>query len=80
MARQILDRLKALLSRGAAVSLPMGCVYEGLGDLDPAWVWLEGGVESRDTDPHIFRIHPCFRDPIKDPRSAALLRKCGLHQ
>jgi hypothetical protein len=49
-----------------------------LGELDQAFLWLERGVESRDTDPRTLKYDPLGSEVLKDPRYAALLKKFGL--
>jgi tetratricopeptide (TPR) repeat protein len=77
-ARQILEKLKTISASGGAASSDIAFVYEGLGDLDQTWVWLERAVESRDLDPRYLKSDPLYGDAVKDPRYAALLKKYGL--
>ncbi len=77
-AWQILEKLKSISASGSSASGPISSVYEGLGDLDQAFVWLERAVETGDVDPRPLRTEPLAADLVKDPRYAALLKKFGL--
>jgi len=77
-AWQILEKLKSISASGSSAAGPISSVYEGLGDLDQAFVWFERAVETRDVDPRPLRTEPLAADLVKDPRYAALLKKFGL--
>ncbi|MSU61245.1 MAG: tetratricopeptide repeat protein [Pedosphaera sp.] len=77
-ARQILEKLKSISASGGSAAYEIGLVYQGLGELDQAFLWLERSADSRDQDPRSWKIEPLLRDVVKDPRYAALLKKFSL--
>ena len=77
-ARQILEQLKNFSTSGSSVFGDISLVYEGLGDLDNAFIWLDRAAQAREVDPRALKSEPLSADLAKDPRYAALLKKYGL--
>src|SRR5271157_5387987 len=70
-ARQTLEKLNRLSAGGGWASAQIALVYQGLGDLDQSFSWLQKAAESRDMDPRVLRDDPLWREVTKDPRYAA---------
>ena len=77
-ALNLLAELQAQAEQTSVPALAFACMYQGLGDLDKGFDWLEKAVE----EPHarLLELHasPIFDTFRSDPRYHALLRKMNL--
>jgi tetratricopeptide (TPR) repeat protein len=77
-ALRILEELKRKRSQGYLPSFAIALVYEGLGDFDGAFEWLEKAYEERDATLPSLNARP-KSDPLRsDPRAQDLLERMGL--
>ncbi|MGA2863077.1 MAG: adenylate/guanylate cyclase domain-containing protein [Verrucomicrobiota bacterium] len=77
-ARQEIERLKANAAKGLSVSTGIAFVYQGLGDKEQVFAWLERAAESGHERVQRLKYEPLWDDVTADPRYAALLKKHGL--
>jgi len=63
---------------GRQMQFAIAATYNGLGERDSAFVWLEKAYDRRDQGLLWLRLMPFFDDVHGDPRYAALLKKLGL--
>ena len=78
-ALKALEEVKQLWKRGKMPPGALAFIYEGLGDKDQTFQWLEKAFEERDTAwfPMI-KVSP-MSDPLRcDPRFQDLIRRLGL--
>ena len=78
-ALKALEEMKQLWKRGKMPPGALAFIYEGLGDKDQTFQWLEKAFEERDTAwfPMI-KVSP-MSDPLRaDPRFQDLIRRVGL--
>jgi hypothetical protein len=53
-------------------------IYALLGDKDPAFAWLEKGIEERDPAMSQVKIEPAYDSLRSDPRFSKILRRVNL--
>lgn len=59
-------------------TLCFAIVYEGLGDKDEAFQWLERGYQDRAYEMNYLKVDPLLDSLRSDPRFADLVRRVGL--
>jgi tetratricopeptide (TPR) repeat protein len=79
-ARQILDELKGLSTKGYISPNHLAVVHAGLGEKDQALEYLEKTYQERDEMQRFIRLSPIFDNLHSDPRFIDLLRRVGLPQ
>jgi DNA-binding winged helix-turn-helix (wHTH) protein/TolB-like protein len=79
-ARQILDELKDLSTKGYISPNHLAVVHAGLGEKDQALEYLEKTYQERDEMQRFIRVSPIFDNLHSDPRFIDLLRRVGLPQ
>ncbi len=55
-------------------------VYNGLGETNPAFAWLERGFEQRDPKMTFLKVEPKWNNLRNDSRFLDLMRRMGLSQ
>jgi len=78
-ALDILKEVQEQYSRGAAVGQSLAAIYEGLGDRDQAFAWLEKDFQQRNAELQFTRWRLQFEELRRDPRYADLSRRMGLN-
>jgi TolB-like protein/DNA-binding winged helix-turn-helix (wHTH) protein/Tfp pilus assembly protein PilF len=79
-ARKILRELMELRTRRFVSPTLVALVYDGLGEMDQAFVWLNKAQEERDVMIRSLKQDPVFDGLRSDPRFADLERRVGLPQ
>ena len=78
-ALKVLDQLSLQRERGQYVSpLYTALIYNGLGDREQTFAWLQKAYAARDEYLVYLRIYPEFQNLHSDERFQALARKIGL--
>ncbi len=77
-ARRILDRLHELTDEKYVSPFRVALIYEGLGDIDRAFEWLERAYEERDHWIETLKVNPALDSLRSDDRYRDLLAKTGL--
>jgi len=77
-ARRILDRLHELTDEKYVSPFRVALIYEGLGDIDRAFEWLERAYEERDHWIETLKVNPALDALRSDDRYRDLLVKTGL--
>jgi serine/threonine-protein kinase len=55
-------------------------LYNGLGERNEAFAWLERGLEQRDPKIAFLKVEPKWNNLRDDPRFVDLMRRVGLSQ
>ncbi len=79
-ARTLLDELKQLSAQEFVPATSVALIYEGLGEKDQAFAWLDKGYEQRAFQLQWIKIEPRWDSLRSDPRYADLIRRVGLSQ
>jgi tetratricopeptide (TPR) repeat protein len=79
-ARQILDELKDLSTKGYISPNHLAVVHAGLGEKDQALEYLEKTYQERDEMQRFIKVSPIFDNLHSDPRFIDLLHRVGLSQ
>src|SRR5579859_2684474 len=78
-ALKVLDQLNLQRERGQYVSpLYIALIYNGLGDREQTFAWLQKAYAARDEYLVYLRIYPEFQNLHSDERFQALARRIGL--
>ncbi|MEJ7578885.1 MAG: tetratricopeptide repeat protein, partial [Pyrinomonadaceae bacterium] len=77
-AQAVLDELKSLSTQRYVPPHNIAMVYNGLGERDEAFAWLEKAYEERDVRLTFLKVDPKWDSFRPDPRFADLLRRIGL--
>jgi TolB-like protein/Flp pilus assembly protein TadD len=78
MARELLERVRAMARERFVLPTSFAWVHLGLGEIDDAFAWMEQAVNHNDEWIHPLKTYP-FLDPLReDPRFGVLLRKLSL--
>ena len=77
-AQQLLEELKTSAAKGFVVAAFVAFLYEGLGDKEQAFAWLERAATNPHERVQTFQYWPIWDGVTSDPRYAALLNKYGL--
>jgi TolB-like protein/cytochrome c-type biogenesis protein CcmH/NrfG len=75
--RALLAEMTAQAARQYMPAYAFGVVHAQLGEADAAFEWLGRAVEARDLNLAFLPTDPRLKVLHKDPRFAALLRRCG---
>ena len=78
-AREILKEVEEKYSRGEAVGQSLALIYDGLGERDQAFAWLEKDFQRHSAELQYMMTRPQFRHLRSDPRVADLIRRIGLN-
>jgi eukaryotic-like serine/threonine-protein kinase len=79
-ARDVLDRLLKLSKERFVPPYHIAFIYNGLGDRDQAFEWLERGFEQRDPKMAFLKVEPRWNNLRDDPRFIDLMRRVGFSQ
>lgn len=77
-AHRILDELKKLHQRDPHWFFQIATIYEGLGEKDQAFEWLEKGSEPEAGNLTLLKVDPIVDGLRSDPRFGILLGRIGL--
>ncbi len=78
-ARGILKDLEEKYSRGEAVGQSLAVIYDGLGDRDQAFAWLDKDFQRHSGELQYMMIRPQCEHLRSDLRVAELIRRMGLN-
>ncbi len=79
-AREVLDKLLKLSTERFVPPLHIALLYNGLGDRDQAFQWLERGFEQRDPKMTFLKVDSRWYGFRDDPRFMDLMRRVGFSQ
>jgi tetratricopeptide (TPR) repeat protein len=79
-ARDVLDKLLKLSKERFVPPYHIASIYNGLGDRDQVFEWLERGFEQRDPKMTFLKVDPKWNNVRDDPRFMDLMRRVGLSQ
>ena len=79
-ARIVLDRLLKLSKERFVPPCHIALLYNGLGERNEAFAWLERGFEQRDPKMAFLKVEPKWNNLRDDPRFVDLIRRVGLSQ
>ena len=79
-ARKLLDELHEEAKHQYVSPCYIARIYEGLGEKDQAFAWLEKAYAERDGNIADLKVNSEFDRLHSDPRFADLLRRIGLPQ
>ena len=77
-AQKVLEELSELSKRRYVPSYYVALIYEGLGQKDRAFEWLEKALEERDSELVFLKVDPSLDILRSDSRFFALLKKTNL--
>jgi len=77
-ALKALDQLQQMAKQRYVSAYSFAIVYEGLGDKDKAFQWLEKGYQDRIYEMNYLKVDALLEDLRSDPRFADLVRRVGL--
>jgi serine/threonine-protein kinase len=77
-ARAVLTEVKKRATERHVPPYNFALIYNGLGERDEAFAWLERGLEQRDPKMIFLKVGPQWNNLRSDPRFADLLRRVGL--
>jgi adenylate cyclase len=77
-ARGILKDLEEKYSRGEAIGQSLAVIYDGLGDRDQAFAWLDKDFQRHSAELQYLMTRPQFKHLRSDQRVADLIRRMGL--
>lgn len=77
-ASAMLDKLLQLSARGSSVSFFVAFVYEGLGEREKTFQWLERGYQKKDIYMRSLIVDPVWDDIRSDPRYVTIIKGMGL--
>lgn len=77
-ARAVLEELKTAAVHKYVPPHNMAMIYNGLGESDQAFAWLEKAHEDRDVRLSFLRVDPKWDSQRADPRFASILKRVGL--
>jgi serine/threonine protein kinase/Flp pilus assembly protein TadD len=77
-ASMVLDKLLQLSDKGSPVSFFVALVYEGLGEKERTFQWLEKGYQQREIYMRGLNVDPVWDDLHADPRYVSILKRMGL--
>ena len=78
-ALQILNEIEERYAKGDGVGQHVAMVYEGLGDRDQAFAWLEKDFQQHSAELQFITWRTQFEQLRTDPRYADLIRRMGLN-
>jgi eukaryotic-like serine/threonine-protein kinase len=77
-AQKLLDQLQEESKHKDVSPYNIATIYEGLGEKDQAFAWLEKAYAERDSNITNLKVDPEFDSLHSDPRFTDLLRRIGL--
>ena len=77
-ALERIEQLKAEAAKGRTAAADIALIYQGLGDKDQAWAWLEKGASDPKEGIIAYAFNPLWDESTSDPRFAALIKKNGV--
>jgi Flp pilus assembly protein TadD len=77
-ALEILKEIEKRYDRGEAVGQHLAAIWEGLGDRDQAFVWLEKDFQQHSAELQFITWRLQFEHLRSDPRYADLVQRMGL--
>jgi adenylate cyclase len=77
-ARRLLEELKTAACKSYVPAISFAYIYDGLGEVDECFDWLNKAVDDRDLTALHMICHPGFESLRSHPRYKALLRKMNL--
>ena len=78
-AGELLKEVEEQYAQRKAVGQSVAVIYEGLGDRDQAFAWLEKDFEQHSSELAYVVIRPQFDRLRADPRWAVVRRRMGLN-
>ncbi len=79
-ASKLLHQLQQMAKQRYVSAYTFAIVYEGLGDKDEAFQWLERGYQDHVYEMDFLKVDPLLDSLRSDPRFADLVRRIGLPQ
>jgi serine/threonine protein kinase/Tfp pilus assembly protein PilF len=79
-ARDVLDKLLKLSKERFVPPYHIALLYNGLGDRDQAFEWLERGFQQRDPKMTFLKVDSKWNNVRDDPRFVDLMRRVGFSQ
>jgi len=79
-ARAVVDRLLSLAKDRFVPPYHLAMVYNGLGDRDQAFAWLERGLQQRDAKMAFLKVDQKLNNLRSEARFVELMRRMGLSQ
>ncbi|MBA3650348.1 MAG: hypothetical protein H0W66_02415 [Chthoniobacterales bacterium] len=73
-----MKELEERYARGEAVGQHLASIWDGLGDRDQAFAWLEKDFQQHSAELQAITWRVQFRPIRRDPRYADLIRRMGL--
>jgi TolB-like protein len=77
-AMKTLDQLQQMAKERYVSAYSFAIVYEGLGDKEKAFQWLEKGYQERVFEMNYLKVDPLLEGLRSDPRFGDLVRRVGL--
>jgi serine/threonine protein kinase/lipoprotein NlpI len=77
-AQKLLDQLREESRQKYVSPYNIATIYEGLGEKDQAFAWLEKSYAARESSMASLKVDPEFASLRSDPRFTDLLRRMGL--
>ena len=77
-ARRLLEELKTAACKSYVPAISFAYIYDGLGEVDECFDWLNKAVDDRELTALHMICHPGFESLRSHPRYKALLRKMNL--
>jgi tetratricopeptide (TPR) repeat protein len=77
-AMKTLDQLQQMAKERYVSAYSFAIVYEGIGDTEKAFQWLEKGYQERDYEMNSLKVDPLLQGLRADSRFADLIRRVGL--
>ena len=77
-AMKTLDQLQEMAKERYVSAYSFAIVYEGLGDKEKAFQWLEKGYQERVFEMNFLKVDPLLEGLRSDPRFGDLVRRVGL--
>ena len=74
-ALEQIEQLKVESAKGKTVAGNIALIYQGLGDKEQAWAWLERGASNPKEAIPALAFSPLWDESTSDPRFAALLKQ-----
>lgn len=79
-ARAMIKKLLQLSTTRFAPPYHIALIYNGLGETDEAFAWLENGYAARDPKMTFLKVEPKWNNLRGDPRFQDLMRRVGFPQ
>jgi hypothetical protein len=76
-ALKLLEENESHYRAGTGAAYNVASIYEGLGDKEKAFEWLDKDIRDQSTWNGFLMIDPVWEDVRTDPRFVALAKKVG---